>query len=308
MRIGLIGLGRWGKNWARVLSEAGVLGEVVDPDPLDDHICSLPADCRLRENIDQVQSVHDAFVVASPAATHASLACQMLERGYHVLVEKPMALSLYQAKGMVQIAEEARRALMVGHVLEHHPAFIKLEDLVKEGAAGQLRHISSRRMSFGRIRDDEDVIWSFAPHDIAMIQRLMGEVPIRVSSSAVRTLGRPLADSANIIMGFSGGRTAAIEVSWHSIVKEHRLVVTGSKGVIYWDDVAKTLQWSRGSIIKGALRHGTVADLQYGDSEPLANELKAFIEAIEKGSVDHCGARSGLAVVETLERIERKGS
>jgi UDP-2-acetamido-3-amino-2,3-dideoxy-glucuronate N-acetyltransferase len=304
MRIGLVGMGQWGRHWARVLAGAGLLGCVVDPDPLEEAVHNLPADVRIYLSLNEVLEGNDAFVVASPAATHHDVACELLRWDHHVLVEKPIALSVWQAEQMVKTAEERRKVLMVGHILEHHPAFLKLEHLIREGEVGEIRHISSRRMSFGRIRDDEDVIWSFAPHDIAMIQRLMGEAPMRVEASAIHTLRRDLADAANIIMRFSHGRTAAIEVSWHSFVKEHRLVVTGSKGSLCWNDVDKSLRSEHYQVSDGELkrihyRH----QIYYGNEEPLANELKAFVEAIENGSAKHCDGRSGLRVIETLERI-----
>jgi UDP-2-acetamido-3-amino-2,3-dideoxy-glucuronate N-acetyltransferase len=304
MRIGLVGMGQWGKHWARVLAEAELLGEVVDPDPWEEAVHQLPSETRICQSIDQLQTEHDAFVIASPAATHHQLACQLLERGYHVLVEKPMALSVWQAKQMLLAAKAASKVLMVGHILEHHSAFLILEKRVKDGEIGELRHISSRRMSFGRIRNDEDVIWSFAPHDIAMIQRLMGEVPVMIRASAMHTLKRNLADAANIIMSFSQGRTAAIEVSWHSMVKEHRLVVTGGRGILCWNDADKSLSSIGYSVSQGVLeRRHHRQRIPYDATEPLSNELNAFVDAIQSGWARHCNGQSGLSVIETLERI-----
>lgn len=178
--IALIGYGYWGQNLARVLNETGALAAIVDvlPRHLEEARAAYP-EVKVMASFEQALAEPQirAICIATPAVTHASLAVAAMQRGKDVFVEKPMCLNLVEAQRMINIAREQRAILMVGHLLLYHPAVLKLNSLIDAGAFGKLLYVSSNRMNIGRIRSEENIFWSFAPHDVSVINHLLGEFP-----------------------------------------------------------------------------------------------------------------------------------
>ena len=182
---------------------------------------------------DQIQGV----ALATPAETHADLAVQAMRSGKDVFVEKPMALSISDAESMQTVAHETGRILMVGHLLEYHPAVLKLRELIHSGELGKINYVYSNRLNFGKVRTEENALWSFAPHDVAVILRLLGQSPIEVSASGGAYLTKGIADITVSNFRFSDDSRAHIFVSWLHPYKEQRLVVVGDQKMAVFNDV-----------------------------------------------------------------------
>ena len=306
--IALIGCGYWGKNLVRNFSELGVL------------VCVCDSDAALAESIasqykvdnvsfDEVVSNSDieGVVLAVPAPLHAPLAIQALEEGKHVYVEKPLAMNQVEAQQMIDASNTSGQHLMVGHLLQYHPIFVTLRKLVEAGELGKLNYIYSNRLSFGKIRSEEDVIWSFAPHDLSMILSLTRREPRLVRTESTNILQKDLADSAIVHMEFKDGLKAHIAVSWLHPYKEQKLVVIGEEAMAVFDD---TLPWDNKL---GLYKHQIdvskevlipkKAEVEYFDipqAEPLKLECKYFVDLIEGIVPPLTDGEEGLRVLKVL--------
>ncbi len=192
-RIAVIGCGYWGKNLVRVFAELGALAALVDAHPPT--VAALQAKHGGRAMSFEealADDEIDAVAIAAPAALHHRLAKEALKAGKHVFVEKPLALEVAEAQELCELAERLDRRLMVGHLLQYHPAFLKLKELVREGRLGRLQYLYSNRLNLGKIRREEDILWSFAPHDLSMILSLVGSEPVGVTwrSAAITCMMR----------------------------------------------------------------------------------------------------------------------
>ncbi len=245
IRIAVLGCGAWGVNHVRVWSGLGRLAMVCDPDSrrLDALAVSHP-DVRRTSDPYDVFADRDvtAVVVAAPAAMHAELALAALDAGKDVLVEKPLAVSVSEAEKAVELAEATGRVLMVGHVLEYHPAVTKLRELIETGALGKLLYLYSNRLNFGRVRTEENALWSFAPHDVALLLRLMGEMPDEVAVRGGAYLSDGIADASLMSLQFPKSVPAHVFVSWLHPFKEQRFVAVGDRQMAVFDDTAP---WGR---------------------------------------------------------------
>jgi UDP-2-acetamido-3-amino-2,3-dideoxy-glucuronate N-acetyltransferase len=315
-RIAVIGCGNWGANHLRVLDELGALATACDSDAarLKDtantypHVgtTSLPADVFRDPDV-------DAVIIATPASTHAALGIDALRAGKDVLVEKPLALSISDAEELCEIADQQARVLAVGHVIEYHPAAQHLEELVVSGALGRIRYMYANRLNFGRIRTEENVLWSFAPHDVAMMHRLMKTAPETVQCQGGSYLSSDVADVTLTHLGFGSGVRAHIYVSWLHPFKEHRFVVVGDQRMAVFDDTAPwpeklvlyehTVDWMSGQIPVARKASGEVVQIEH--TEPLRAQVAAFIEAIRTRVPPQADGRSGLAVLRVLRAAQR---
>jgi predicted dehydrogenase len=174
--------------------------------------------------------------IATPAALHAGLARRAIEAGKHVFVEKPLALILAEAEELCALAERRDRRLMVGHLMQYHPGFTKLRQLVREGTLGRLQYIYSNRLNLGKVRREEDILWSFAPHDLSMILSLVGEEPAQVTAQGGSYLHKTIADVTTTHLTFSAGEQAHVFVSWLHPFKEQKLVIIGDRAMAVFDD------------------------------------------------------------------------
>jgi UDP-2-acetamido-3-amino-2,3-dideoxy-glucuronate N-acetyltransferase len=237
--VAVLGTGYWGRNLVRDFHSLGVLKTVVDPNPKA--IESILADYQGISVASSLKAVLadpeiKAVAISTPAPTHAQLAIQALRAGRDVFVEKPLALTVEDGKAMVSEAKLGQRILMVDHLLNRHPAFVELKKQVKNGQLGRILRVWSRRHNFGKIRKDENVSWSFAPHDVAMILGLIGQSPLSVEATGASYLTDGVEDIVEGSLVFPDGITAHLSVSWLSPYKEQRLAVIGSEKMAVFDD------------------------------------------------------------------------
>ena len=230
--IAVVGCGYWGKNLVRNFSELGALYSVSD---VNSETANNYANQYKAKHLTFDETINDenieGVVLAVPAKHHASMANEAMKKGKHVFVEKPLALNETDAKLMIETANNNNVKLMVGHLLHYHPIFKEVNKIVENGQIGKLEYIQSNRLSFGRFRIEEDIVWSFAPHDISMILKLANEKPSIVKCNSKSIIKENHADVANIYMEFPSGLKSNISVSWINPNKEAKLVLTGSSAM-----------------------------------------------------------------------------
>lgn len=314
-RIGVIGLGYWGRNLVRNVAGLGALEAMCDPS--HEARAALSA---LYPGVDVTGDAGAIFanpriaavMIATPAVTHGALAATALAAGKHVFVEKPLCLDLAEAGALRDDAARRGRVLMVGHLLHYHPAFIALKDLVARGKLGRLRYIYSHRLSFGKIRREENALWSFAPHDISMILALIGAMPERVSAEGAHFLTHGVADTTLTHFSFPGGEQAHVFVSWLHPYKDQRLVVVGEDGMAVFNDVMsgpeKLMLYRHAVGWDGDIPLLTKADgepVAYAAGEPLRRECEAFLDAVRGGARPPSGAEEGIRVLAVLDACQR---
>jgi len=310
-QVAVIGCGYWGKNLVRNFHQLGALALVADATEAGRAKArELAPDASIADDIQAVlDSDVEGVVIATPAETHYGLVKRALLAGKDVFVEKPMALTYEQGRELALLARKRQRILLVGHVLEYHPAIVKLLSMIEAGELGKVRYIYSNRLSLGKIRREENILWSFAPHDIAVILRLTGGMPFQVSATGGAYVQPNIADVTITNLLFDNGVRAHIFVSWLHPFKEQRLVVIGSKKMASFDDVSKKLvlydqrvEWQKGQPepIKG---EGELVD--FPDAEPLKQECRAFLDAIITRKPPVTRGESGLRVLRVLQAAQR---
>jgi predicted dehydrogenase len=310
--IAVIGCGHWGRNLVRNFSELGALLLSCDASPEGRAAAiKLAPQSTVVGDLAEVLEAEGVVgvVIATPAESHYQVARAALMAGKDVFVEKPLALTYEQGVRLVRLAEERRRILMVGHVLEYHPAIVRLLELVRAGTLGKVHYISSNRLNLGNVRREENILWSFAPHDIAIILRLMGTTPIQISAHGGSYVQPNIADVTMTHMLFEDGVRAHIYVSWLHPFKEQRLVVIGSKKMASFDDVTKQLVLydQRVEVFDGqpASIKGAGETVEFAAEEPLRLECRAFLEAIKTRRAPLTDGYSGLRVLQVLEAAQR---
>ena len=239
-KVGVIGAGYWGRNLARNFNALDALAAICDPNEgTRKSIGEQYPDARQYEKVSELfaDSSIDAVAIAVPAVTHGSLVREAIRAKKAVFVEKPLCLDLHEAKEFKQSADEAGLVLIVGHLLLYHPAFTSLQTVVREGLIGKLRYIYSTRLSLGKIRREENALWSFAPHDITMILALTEQMPVEIVANGAAYLSEGVADTTLSHFTFSENLQAHIFVSWLHPFKDHRMIVVGSERMIVLDDV-----------------------------------------------------------------------
>ena len=313
--IGLIGLGYWGKNILRNLHELGVLHTACDA---EQYIISERKetfqDVNYSTNFNDVLKEPDikAVVIATPAVTHYELVKQALLVGKDVFVEKPLALTIKEGKELVDLAEEENRILMVGHILQYHPAVIRLKELISSGELGKIQYIYSNRLNIGKLRTEENILWSFAPHDMSVILMLLDEEPIRVSALGGDYLNSGICDITMTTMEFRNGVKGHIFVSWLHPYKEQKLIVVGSKAMAAFDDMSEEklfiyphkIEWKNGKIPIAHKADYEAVPIEKG--EPLKQELTHFVECVLERKRPRTDGREGLKVLKILESAEEE--
>ncbi len=315
-RIGVIGLGHWGANLVRNVAALGALAAMHDTAPATRarFAAAHPA-ARLHDDAASVLAdpAIEAVMIATPAATHGALVKRALEAGKHVFVEKPLCLDVAEAEALAKEAARRGRILMVGHLLHYHPAFLALSAAVRSGKLGKLRYIYSHRLSLGRIRREENALWSFAPHDISMILALMGTMPLRVSAEGGQFLDDKVADTTLTHFTFPGGEQAHVFVSWLHPFKDQRLVVVGEKAMAVFNDVAagagKLVAYRHEAGWSGDIPFVTKAEAEpipfdLG-AEPLKRECETFLAALRGGPPPPSDAAEGIRVLTVLDACQR---
>src|SRR5262249_40347540 len=249
-------------------------------------------------------------VIYTPAETHYGLTMRALDAGKDVFVEKPLALKYAEGLAMRAHAERARRILMVGHLLDYHPAVLKLRRLVEEGTLGQINYLYSNRLNFGKIRTQEDALWSFAPHDIGVIMRLVGELPIEVTCSGGSYITPNLADVTISCLHFRTGVRAHIFVSWLNPFKEQKLVVVGDRKMAVFNDLLrdeKLVLYDQRVDLNNrqpVLQKGELEVVEVATEEPLRKECEHFLQCVQTREQPLSDATRGLEVLRVLEACQ----
>ncbi|MFC1591400.1 Gfo/Idh/MocA family oxidoreductase [Thermodesulfobacteriota bacterium] len=312
--IALIGLGYWGKNLLRCLHELGVLHTACDSSPqiIAERKQAFP-DIAYTDSFGTLLSNPDitAVVIGAPAALHYALAKEFLQAGKDVFVEKPLALNVDQGQALVALARQQQRILMVGHILNYHPAVIKLKEMVASGDLGKIQYIYSNRLNIGKLRTEENILWSFAPHDISIMLQLLGEEPIQVFSCGGAYLNSGIYDTTMTTLRFRNGVKGHIFVSWLHPYKEQKLIVVGSKAMVVFDDMSKEklfryphqINWMEGKLPVAQKAEYEV--ISFETSEPLKNELSHFIDCMQTRRKPWTDGEEGLRVLKVLERAEK---
>lgn len=312
--IAVVGAGYWGANHVRNFHELGALAAVCDSSKSSlEKAAARFGVTRTERELETVLADPGikGVVVATPAETHYQIARAALEAGKDVLVEKPLTLDVSEAEDLVSLASEREAVLMVGHLLEYHPAVIRLRELVSSGLLGDIRYIYSTRVNLGKVRREENILWSFAPHDIAIILRIVGQLPTRVAATGGAYLQPEIADVTVTNLEFETSVRAHIFVSWLHPFKEQRLVVVGSSRMAVFDDLqkqAKLLIFDQGvEFVNGEpvtrKNDGVVEDIP-GD-EPLRRQCLEFLDCIKTRRRPLTDGNSGLAVLRVLAAAER---
>ena len=312
-RIVVVGCGQWGRNLVRNFHQLGALVGIADTDA--GRAAALAAahgvPVRAWDEVLADASV-DGVVLATPAETHASLALAALAADKHVFVEKPLALRVADGEEVCRTAATRGRIVMVGHLLQYHPAFLRLKELVALGELGRLQYVYSHRLNLGRIRREENVFWSFAPHDLSMILSLAGDAPETVEASGHCYLHARIADVTTTILRFANGINGHVFVSWLHPFKEQKLVVVGDAGMAVFDDgepwATKLVLYPHKVNWRDGLPQPTKAEARpvaIAEAEPLGLECAHFLECIAAGRRPRTDAEEGLRVLKVLDAAER---
>lgn len=317
IQLAIIGCGRWGINHVRTAYQ--LLGPdlkyVFDANPAAvERVRQISPSIRFTtdENIIFDDASINGVILATPAETHFPLAKKFLENGKHVLVEKPITLHTSEARILVDLAEQFGKKLMVGHVLLYHPAIIELKRLCDTGKIGTLQYIYSNRLNLGAIRSEENILWSFAPHDISIMQHLIGRNPIEVASHGAHFIQNGIEDTTITYLKYSNNVHAHIFVSWLHPFKEQRLVVIGDKGMIVFEDslpkdklkfYPKGFQKTDQGIMKF---DGEFESIPFSDAQPLTEEHKHFYDCIIHNKQPLTDGQHALEVLEILEMATQR--
>ncbi len=307
-KICVVGAGIWGENHIRTLNELGCLGAIVDSSDSALSKFSNHGDIALFDDIEKALSDNsfDGFIVATPPSTHYELAKKILICKKPVLVEKPLSLDYKHSKELVDIAIKNRLNLMVGHVLLFHPAIIKIKELIQSGKIGTLQYIYSNRLNLGKIRQNENVFWSLAPHDISIFQYLVESFPSDVIVNGSIFLQRNIHDLTITQLKYPNGVEGHIFLSWIHPFKEHRIVIVGSDGMISFEDSEKNKPLKFYSKkIKLDQNIANIIDegyklIKYDPSLPLTNQLKFFLENLSTEMKDPSSMKSILDISKIL--------
>jgi len=312
--IAVVGCGYWGKNLVRNFAQLRALRCISDTNAVALKAQSkLYPDARLSSEFrevledDQIKGV----VIATPAVSHFSQAREAILKGKDVFVEKPLALHYHEGKELVELAEARGVILMVGHILEFHPAVKLLKEIVLRGDLGRLWYLYSNRLNLGKVRQEENILWSFAPHDISVIQSLVGQEPTTVSAHGGTYLQSGIADVTVTTLLFEGGIKAHIFVSWLHPYKEQKLVIIGEHKMAVFDDTVregklrifdKGMEWKSGLPVP---RQTAETTLFLEESEPLRVECEHFLNCINDRSKPLTDGWSALRVLKVLEASHR---
>jgi predicted dehydrogenase len=315
-KICVVGAGHWGKNHIKTLHELGFLAGIVEADSDKRNIFKekYPKAKSFATVRDAIKEDFDGFTVATPAETHFELAEFIITHKKHVLVEKPITLKASKARRLKELAEENGVNLMVGHLLLFHPAVRKIKELIERGKIGKLEYIYSNRLNLGTVRTEENILWSFAPHDISVFQFFIGSLPMEVISRGGVFLQPHNHDSSMTILTYPNNIVGHIFVSWLNPFKEHRMVVIGSKGMFSYEDSSddknilfyeKGIDWIQGEPIK---RDGPTEVIPYEKQMPLTEELKYFAAHTNGNRVKTANARNGVEVLKSSKKPPKASS
>ena len=319
VRVGVVGLGYWGPNLARNFAaiagcEVTWLCDASDEarTRLAGAYPSARTSADLQELLDDPEL--DAVVLATPVPSHAELAVRVARAGKHCFVEKPLATTTADAQLAVDAAAQAGTTLMVGHLLEYHPAVHRLHELLESGELGELYYVYGNRLNLGKLRADENALWSLGAHDVSVVLALIGEEPVECLAQGSSFVREGVEDVVFCYLRFGSGAVAHLHLSWLDPHKERRLTVVGSKRMATFDDMqieGKLTVYDKGfdedvrSWGEYIARSGDIYSPRIPSVEPLRLECEHFIECIRTGQTPRSDGHSGLRVVRVLEELQR---
>ncbi len=318
LKVGVVGLGYWGPNLARNfagLEDCEVAWLSDASEKARKQAAAQHPNARLADGIEPLLADErlDAIILATPVPTHAALAERVLGAGKHCFVEKPLAQNVADAEKVVEAARAADRVLMVGHLLEYHPAVTTLKKLVDSDELGDVLYIYSNRLNLGKLRADENALWSLGAHDISVVLRLVEEEPIEVEARGECYMQDGVEDVVFCYLKFPSGRAAHLHLSWLDPHKERRFTVVGAKRMATFDDMAnegkitvydKGFDPSADNYGEYVPRSGTIHSPEIANAEPLKLECQHFVDAIKSGTPPISDGESGLRVVRVLELLQ----
>ena len=311
-RVAVAGAGHWGRNIVRNTAELGALALICDPDV--ERLEQLGAQHGIATTTDYDQVLADdtieAVMLATPAITHAEMAQAALAAGKHVFVEKPLALTVPDAEKLIALAAERELVLMVGHLLWYHPAILELKRLVDTGVLGSIRYIYSNRLNFGRFRTEENILWSFAPHDISVILGLLNQMPTTVHATGGTYLNPAIADVTVSTLEFPDGARGHVFVSWLHPFREHRLVVIGDKAMATFEDgpgggklllYEHRIEWHENGPVPD---RRDARSIEIDDAEPLRQECRHFLDCVRDRAQPRTDGNEGRRVLTVLDACQ----
>ena len=317
LKIAIIGSGRWGMNHVR--TAAALLPPqnitVIDSNPAAaEKVKAISPYIIFASELKTVLKDPSitAVIIATPAETHYAIGKECLENGKNVLIEKPITLNAKDAKALMELAAKKNHKLMVGHILLYHPAVLKIKEMLDSGLIGNLQYIYSNRLNLGAIRSEENILWSFAPHDISVIQFLTGTSPISIKASGAAFVRSVVEDTTLTYLEYPDGIHAHIFVSWLHPFKEQRLVVIGEKGMIVFED---SLPKDKMKFYKKGFKveDGKVEKfdnepevISFADAQPLADEQKHFYDCVLEDREPRTNGKHALEVLQILEKATKK--
>ncbi|MBS1552710.1 MAG: Gfo/Idh/MocA family oxidoreductase [Bacteroidetes bacterium] len=315
--IAVVGCGKWGMNHVRTAFK--LYGKRLkycsdNSSQSEKKVKEVSSEIIFTEDINDIISDEStgAVIVATPAETHFEITRKLLEAGKNVLTEKPITLNSKEAKILNDLAVKKGLVLMVGHLLLYHPAILKIKEFIDNGRLGRLQYIYSNRLNLGTVRTEENILWSFAPHDISVIQYFTGDIPSEVSATGAVFLQKNIQDTTLTVLKFRNNIHAHIYVSWLHPFKEQRLVVIGDKSMMMFEDTLKENKlkfYPKGfDIVDGhpVKRDFDFENTEFDSSSPLEEEQKHFIECIENRVTPRSDGRNAIEVLETLERAQKE--
>ena len=307
-KICVIGAGYWGKNHIKTLNKLKALKGVVDLDTniVESCLNEFPSINGHFNISDALNKDYDGFIIASPASTHFEIAKILINARKPLLIEKPMTLSLDEAKELVTLVDKTKVNAMVGHVLLFHPAVMKIKEMIENGEIGDLQYVYSNRLNLGKVRTEENVFWSFAPHDIAIFQYLTNSTPKIINAKGSSFLQKGIPDSTLTQLEYKSGVKGHIFVSWLHPFKEHRLVIIGSEAMISFEDSLKEnplkFYSKKIDLNSGVPKKvdGPVNIIPFDKKMPLEIELEYFMNHLEEHKPKISNIYHGYEVVKTL--------
>ncbi len=309
MSVAVIGAGHWGKNLIRTLHSLGALGAIVET--------SLETQNKIKKEYPHIPVYSDlndlndkeikATAIATPVETHFRISKNALDRGFDVFVEKPITLSVNEAKTLCSIAKSKSKILMVGHLLLYQPAIRWINNFIIEGGIGALTSLHQERLNLGKVRSTENVLWSFGVHDIAVMLNLIGATPTSIECIGQCVLQPKIEDDVHVHMQFPNNVRAHLHVSWLWPEKTRKLVIIGTKNILIYDEISQTVTLQKKSILENLSIRDEGSEVVFTNQEsPLTLEMQHFLERIKDRQEPLTNGDNAVSVLEVLEKIETK--
>ncbi|MCX6157120.1 MAG: Gfo/Idh/MocA family oxidoreductase [Ignavibacteriae bacterium] len=315
IKLAIIGGGKWGLNHVKTAHK--LLGDnlIVVCDlskSVEDKVKSISPNIKFCSNLENVFNNKEinAVIIATPAETHYEISKMCLINNKHILTEKPLTLLSSEATNLIEIAEKYNKKIMVGHVLLFHPAIVKLKNMIEDGFIGNIQYIYSNRLNLGTIRKEENILWSFAPHDVSIIQYLIGDKPVSVYAEGAAFLQDNIEDTTLTFLKYKNNISAHIFVSWLHPFKEQRLVVIGDKGMIVFEDSLKEDKlkfYKKGFNVLGDSIEKFESEYEvvmFDNKQALEEEQNHFYSAIINDTVPKTDGYHAKEVLEILEMAQ----